>query len=421
MAIVINDPYARGGGAVAGQEFGNLLSSGLQQLANHKMSQLQARHQSAKQTKAFEGLGLSPQMSQALAALSPEQQNLVLKNFGENFGFGSGQQQSPQQQFASPQEQQQPMQSQQFNPMQQEQPQQPQQGNQIENLMRSIGAMPQNPLDQLSRQSLGSQVPTQQVQGRQALLQPQVKSEGKPAAFVEQTRDKILSTRPVNKFQQSLYKEAKKAEIKQQHAEMKETSKENKKFIQETYETAKETRENEMRLDRLEKLTKSGNLSRPRFYGLLDTLAHGVFGHGVNLKSFLTPETEEFDKVSKEMIKGAKSIFGSRITDNDLKQFMQMIPNAAQSREGKLRVIHQMKLFNEGNIIRKQAMDEIIRENRGVAPKDLKHLVEDRIQPKLNEIAKRYEAGLQGPREKPKGFLDEPELYGPLDALLGKG
>lgn len=424
MAQVINDSTP--GGRI-GASFGNVLGQGLQQLAQHKMTQLQQRNQA----KAFGSLGLPEGLAQGLAMLSPQQQSVILKSIGENQGFGN-QQQMFSQQMAQPQTQQQsPMQTMQ-QPMAQQKP-----AANIEDSMRALNMMPQNPLDALSRQIIGSQAPSIEQRGMAALKQPaktpeqkmgqqvlaQAKQPAGSAAFVDQTRDKILSTQPVNKFQQSLYKEAKKQEIKQKHAEMKEASKENREYIKDQYDAGREAHENDLRLGRLEKLARSEKLSRPRFAGLLDTVAHGVFGHGINLKSLLSPETEEFDKVSKEMIKGAKSIFGSRITDQDLKTFLNMIPNISQSREGKLRVIHQMKLFNEGVHVRKQAMNDIIRDNNGIAPKDLKNLVEDRIQPRLNDIAQRYVQGLEEPREE-QGFFERPKSFlpgNPLDMLLGKG
>jgi hypothetical protein len=48
MAIIINDPYARGGGGVAGQKFGEVLSSGLQQLADTKLKNMERRRSAAE-------------------------------------------------------------------------------------------------------------------------------------------------------------------------------------------------------------------------------------------------------------------------------------------------------------------------------------------------------------------------------------
>lgn len=48
MAIIINDPYARGGGGVAGSQLGETLSTGLQQLAQQKMQKMQTRQQAAQ-------------------------------------------------------------------------------------------------------------------------------------------------------------------------------------------------------------------------------------------------------------------------------------------------------------------------------------------------------------------------------------
>jgi len=180
------------------------------------------------------------------------------------------------------------------------------------------------------------------------------------------------------------------------YAGLKETEKENRGYIKDMQESSKENKDNDLRLSRLDKLSKSGKLSNNTWLSILDTLKHGIFGVGIDLtNTAVTPETEEFNKISNEMIKGAKSIFGSRITDQDLKIFLQMIPTAKQSQEGRQRVIHQMKLFSEGQKVRKQALDSILRMNGGIPPHDVREQVEEIAGPALDKIAQQYELGIQ--------------------------
>lgn len=121
------------------------------------------------------------------------------------------------------------------------------------------------------------------------------------------------------------------------------------------------------RLGRMKELIKEGNLTNPLFYGVLDTLEHLVpsLGVGINLKGFLSPESQEFDKLSKDFLRDVKKVFGGRITDNEVRQFLKTIPTLAQSDDGKLRIIHNMELFNEASKAKKEVYDKIVEANGG--------------------------------------------------------
>lgn len=80
MAIVLNDPYARGVGGDIGSRIGNSLSTGLQGLAQSKLQMLQQQLQQAQQARGFSGLpGVTPEYAQALSMVNPLAQQQVLK------------------------------------------------------------------------------------------------------------------------------------------------------------------------------------------------------------------------------------------------------------------------------------------------------------------------------------------------------
>src|SRR5690606_29811545 len=68
----------------------------------------------------------------------------------------------------------------------------------------------------------------------------------------------------------------------------------------------------------------------------------GKFGLGQLYKN-----TEEFVKLSNSFLRGAKTMFGSRITDADLRAFMKMVPTLSQTDSGKKAIIRNMKIFNK--------------------------------------------------------------------------
>jgi hypothetical protein len=175
----------------------------------------------------------------------------------------------------------------------------------------------------------------------------------------------------------------------------------------------------------MEELVNRGDLTRPRWHSLINALDHGIFGFGVNLHSLETADSQEFNKLSNEFLKNAKNIFGARITDNDVKMFMEMVPDLSQSREGKLAIIHNMKLYNEGIKIKKKASDQVVRENGGKLPFDYEARVEEIAAPALDALASRFTKEERIKAEAPKqesGFLGlpAPELINPLDLLFGR-
>jgi len=177
-------------------------------------------------------------------------------------------------------------------------------------------------------------------------------------------------------------------------------------------------KDDDRRLGRMKELISKGDLTRPRWHSLLNTLEHGIFGFGINLHSLETADSQEFDKLSKEFLKGAKNVFGPRITDNDVRVFLKMVPDLSQAREGKLSIIHNMELFNQGKYIKNAAAKQILKENGGVLPSDFEMKVEELAAPQLDQLAERFKSGR--PAEKPKetSIFDIPN---PLDMLLGKG
>ncbi len=187
---------------------------------------------------------------------------------------------------------------------------------------------------------------------------------------------------------------------KEAQERQKEVDKETLSIKQDLDKKYKASKDNSKRLGRMETLVKDGKLNNPQYSALIDSVGKGVFGFGIDLSSLLTADTQEFNKISKDFLKGAKDIFGSRLTDTDLTTFLQTVPNSAQSDEAKLRVINNLRSFDEANKLEKKAMDEIIKENNGRRPSDLAEQIEAKIGPKLDELA----IAFKGTPEEQSGF-----------------
>lgn len=419
--------------------FSESFNKGMQQLVSMKLNKLQQRSDMGDVVKAFTAMGMPQDKAQAFASLPQHLQTEFVKSGLLSSLYSP---QSPQQdiqpggpQSALEQTVMQPIQQQtQAQPQQLPLQQQPEQGlpdfSQYGTIQRALsGGLTPEKQQELA---LLNQAVQQQVQAPK-------KTGGINFKPIEQARREVnpLAPRPIKQIPEApsgalltakdraiQHKEAQ-AALKEERAEQHRINKEVAPAYKEINNEYKAVITDDRRLNRMEELVNKGDLTRPRWHSLLNAMDHGIFGFGVNLHSLETADSQEFTKLSNEFLKNAKNIFGARITDNDVKMFMKMVPDLSQSREGKLAIIHNMKLYNEGIRIRKKASDQVVRENGGKLPFDYEARVEEIAAPALDALAARFTKEERSRAEAPKegsSFmgLPAPELINPLDLLFGK-
>jgi len=303
-----------------------------------------------------------------------------------------------------------------------------------------------------------------EVVEQQPVIAPEVIEPVKPLT----AKEKASAT----KEEKKLAHEQKKLSDKEQAEAQKET----KKYYDKVLEVEKSAQEADNRLDRMSKLIEKGDLPFSTYYNLLKNLeekispatgatagaalggivggaagalptygAGGLAGAGVgaglggaiggavgglinpvigvlrSVQRLTSPDTEEFEKLSNQFIGGAKAIFGSRVTDNDLKAFMAQIPTLSNTDAGKKKIIHSMKIANEAEHIRADAMKEIIKENGGKRPFDLPLQVEERSKSEIEKLAERFREGIQpGVPKKRTGVARNLSGYGPQNSALSR-
>lgn len=200
-------------------------------------------------------------------------------------------------------------------------------------------------------------------------------------------------------------------------AEQKEIDKETLPYYKEITKEATSAKNNDKRLERMEQLVNAGKLSGPVTSALIDTAAKGIFGIGIDLSGIQNADTQEFNKLSKDFLKEAKSIFGARLTDADVRYFLQTVPTLLQSDEGKKRVIRNLKSFNQAAKLRKETADKIIEENGGRRPRNLDSLVEKIAGPQLDEIANLFKEGPKISQEELQA--EQNKRLSPLGKIIG--
>jgi hypothetical protein len=405
MALIIPQ---NGFGSQLGTAVGTGLGQGLQDLAQMQLQQMQQRRQMQQQQSQQEqqrelvsqGLGalFSQQQAQALAGLPPDLLKEVLKQQLPQLGevqvgselesilTGAPQvppdQQKPLQQLLAPQEQQATQQIAQLEPQQ-------------------LQVQPQPSVTQVSRPAVPRVAPKKLAPGAQA----------------EQQLERLEETlaRPgLTASQQTKLRDRVEKRNKDLRAEQEKIDSFTKGYFKDITEQAEAARTGGMRLDRMEELVETGQLPSTGTASLVDALATGIpiLGIGLDVSGTLyTPEAQEFKKLSKDFLRDVKKFFGARVTQQEVNQFLQTIPNLLQSDEGKLRVIRNMRIFHKTAEIKNDIASEIIEANNGFRPKNLQQLVEKKAKPQLDIWGKVFKSDLRTNRAiKKRKEEDEKEL-----------
>lgn len=243
-----------------------------------------------------------------------------------------------------------------------------------------VQILPQQPsLGELLGQGLGQGLQT----GMQGLLQQKL----------AQQKQQQVGMQPMTPYQE-LQTELRSRELEQKEQFQKEKTSEweytqSKDFRKEVTSNYKEALESDMRLNKMRELNAGGKLTAPGTKFLLDKM-------GVPLGVLNDPNSEEFDKLSKDMLKNIRTYFGARINAVEVENFLKTIPTLTNSQEGRNRVIDNLQMLLEPRKLMfdeyRRLREEGLRSGKRL-PVDLEETVLDNIAPQLDDIAKRFEAG----------------------------
>lgn len=167
---------------------------------------------------------------------------------------------------------------------------------------------------------------------------------------------------------------------------------------------AKAAKDSLARLDRMNELNKTGKLNSPLYIEFLKKT-------GFDIPALTTPDSQEFRKLEVDFLRDAKNIFGARVTNYEAAQFLKSIPSLSQSKEGREKVIQNLRIMNEAKLARADTLRKILKENNGVPPLDLAEQIEDRISPKIDKLHEQFVRGLQSKIETSFNDLPAAEKY----------
>jgi len=208
------------------------------------------------------------------------------------------------------------------------------------------------------------------------------------ASLLDQLSDERLALieHQFPKFGQSL-RESKKMQREEQRATTKtisESYKESKDYRADTTSKNRAAKTDLARLDRMEALDETGKLDSGAWVSFLDSLG---------FKAALSPESQEFEKLVSDFTANIKDRFGARISDLDLKVFLQSIPTLQNSKEGRQRIYKTLRDLRQIEIDEYNVMRDIVKDkqNKGQPlPFDLQEEVADRMESSYDKFSKEF-------------------------------
>lgn len=436
---------------------GEALGAGLENLAAHKMSQLQRSFAQQNTARGLESLGFSPEQSKSYSLLDPSLLQLIVKDKLENqpynpqqLGFNASlNQQQDQLDF--------PYSSQnQYQNVEQQVPTEGEiLGNKIFGSFKRMSDVP------VSNQPVDAQKNIAPQKNQLAQSKPIVIPSGLNKKQATQFIQQAMRDRETQR------KESVRATAEEKKAILKnisEANKETKPYYDEMVKKHDLNQKTRLRLDRIEDIINSpSGLPSPAAYKVLKDLeesispsaaaaalstAGGALGgligtvggssggplgalagqiggraagaalggaigglSGLLLKPMVTamryaqknayPNIDEFDKLTSSFLEGAKAIFGARITDKDLEYFFNTIPTLATTESGRKAIIKNMQLITDADDAYYNAMKEIIAENNGNRPRDMAIEVNKRAEPIVAALTEEFR----------KGMLEADQIY----------
>lgn len=341
-----------------GQSLGTGLSAGLQGLAEAKMQQLQRQH-AQKQLEPIFG----SQVSALLQSLPPEVQKSAFQNIGsllqlkEQLGGGAAQQEQP------------------FSPHNLS-------SEQKDQIRAHLATVKDLPVEQRAKaeQLLG---PVQQQAFGQSI------APSKTGNLIEDIFTSPHEKREQRKLEieeEKLAHKKSSEELRRESEAFKETKEERREIIAKK-NSAKERLED---LNRMQELEQEGKLDTPGYVEFLKRT-------GLEIPALLNPGSEEFNKIANNFIRDAKEYYGGRVTNLEMEQFLQTIPQLSQSPEGRKRVISNLKRLSNMAVATYDAYQELRSENKGIPPLDLIEKVDERMEKKRGAIVKKFKDDLAKP------------------------
>jgi hypothetical protein len=363
---ILQDPSK---GAI-NEAVGSAVSTGLQSLVQHKLGQIQEQKQRQDTSRGLQALGYSPQEAAQLSHFQPEIIGEIAKRklaepgeqaYAQALGSLLGNQVG-----------------------QQPQPQQQEQNSQGVSLNANQKTQLKKYLESPKAKKIYSPEDIKKLESYLAKPEPiaNQSSQSKSPSLKGLNAKQATEIAKLGLDQQKL--------ARKDRLEARAESKDFREKLRERTKAAKETLES---LDRFEELEKEGLPGA----GYVEFLKNS----GLDIPALVGAPAEEYNKIAANFIRGAKAVFGARLTDTDVEQFLKTVPSLSNSPEGRKRINANLRRIAQLEVIESESAKEIIKENGGEVPFDFAEKVDDRVDKRRESVYKQFKKDLS--KQVPKG------------------
>lgn len=226
---------------------------------------------------------------------------------------------------------------------------------------------------------------------------------------IDTRRDK-LSEKLEKREERARKEREERIELDRKHGvEMYKTTADERKTIREEGRKAKTTLDD---IRRMEELQQTGKLEDPGYYSFLKN-------SGLDIPALMSPESQEYVKTVQNFMRNMKEIFGGRVSNIEVEQFMKGIPTLSMSEAGRSRVLASMKRVAKVSVLRHDALKQLVRKYNGNLPLDWQEEVDDMVETQTDKLWREFRADLTRPVPAEKGTPQTTATYGVLGHIVG--
>lgn len=133
----------------------------------------------------------------------------------------------------------------------------------------------------------------------------------------------------------------------------------------------------------MKKDIETGKTNPKTFKNLVANAFSGSFFEGL----LRDPESEEFKAASFNVYEGLKNVFGTRLSDQDLKLASTKVPDITKTNEANKKIIEFLEFQDKINVEKEKIANQIIKENGGYRPIDYDIQLNERLDSKYGAEA----------------------------------
>lgn len=176
--------------------------------------------------------------------------------------------------------------------------------------------------------------------------------------------------------------------------------KETQKYVDNVLDKFQGAKTSEAILGQMDALASKGGLTTPLMYNLLGKL-------GLPLGVLNNPNAEEFEKDTNFLTRDIQKFYGARILASEFQNFLKQLPSLSNSEEGRKRIIRNLQKVLLPATFEYKAYKEVLKENGGKRPPNLREQVMDKMEPLLEKWGDELKADINktDPTKVPEGTL----------------